>query len=73
MSLYPFEGFGLGRASGLPGFTMVGGCESWSERAGINLDCQEPWLASFFFLLRTQNASVLECALEPNTLKHRGR
>lgn len=37
------------RQSFWPAFTMVHGCESWLEGAGISLDCQEPWLPSFFF------------------------
>lgn len=62
------------RQSFWPAFTMAHGCESWLEGAGISLNCQEPWLPSFFFLLlRTQNASVLECALQPNTQEHRER
>lgn len=55
-------------ASGLPGFTMVGGYESWSEGAGINLDCQEPWLASFFFSEDTECFCPWMCF----TAKHSG-
>lgn len=70
MSLYPFEGFDNAEllvCLALPWWVVISPDQKVQESTWIVKNHGWP----HFFFQRTQNASVLECALQPNTLEHR--